>query len=85
MTPLADASWRGQGVVDGHRAGGVVPGQDGGLDAELVEHGPELMNMNMVGPVERPGLGAFGAAVAEEVEGHCAPRRQQGNEPVVDP
>ena len=53
---LADAIWRGQGVVDGYRAGGVVADQDGGLDAELVEHSPELMEV--AGWIGRTGLGA---------------------------
>ena len=41
----AGAARRGQGVVDSHRARGVVADEDGGLDAELVEHSPELMEV----------------------------------------
>jgi hypothetical protein len=52
----ADAVRYAKGVVNGHRAGGVVANENGSLDAEHVkhvEHGPELVNV--VCPAESPG------------------------------
>jgi hypothetical protein len=57
--------------------------ENGSLDAERVEHGAELAYV--VCPAERPGLGAVRPPVAKEVEGHGPPRRQERDEPIVDP
>jgi hypothetical protein len=60
-----------------------VANENGSLDADRVEHGPELVNV--VCPAERTGLGAVRPPVAKEVEGHGPPGRQERDEPIVDP